>query len=843
MNSSNFRFTLDLHSVQSQYSIPVMLGDTGITWHISLTDGGVPYVINDGCLAKLSIKRPTGSHIEEFCEIKNNSIIEYPFSQNENTCAVEGLHYCDVTLYSLDGEKVGSPSFTMVVSEKVIKRDDIELTDDDYTAVEAMLTEEAQRQSAETERIAAEEQRISAETQRIADEEERGIAEFARETSEQRRESSEVYRVNNENDRVNAERERISNEAIRVQKDSERDSKIAQAEAASANAVEKSDFATAEVETFRKEIGSEELVMYKETVKAAVNDAVILSTQAHANSVYYKNQSDVLRNNLANLTAQVQGIGRSYVVRTFYELLDFLQSMHYVELKEDRNGDGVDETYNVYVSDLKTGDNILIVEEGVPDFWFERNSAITLDPYTYKTGTEHGLYARVNGETIGGVHILETDYTVIEGYATSASASAAVATEQANLARASALEAKHYEGLALEEEALAYEHMESAKASATEAKEAASIANEIVGASFANSLTGKAVGAVVRVDDISPVPHELDITVESKNLLNFADNFTIHNGILNSDGSISANFLNGYYVYPISKNMNDLFMANRGKHLTLSVEEIDKDKSLAFLIYGTRTNGASYQSCMGAAGSRSCTLQIATDFTEITKLELRLGRKGDPYDDTTTVYRNIQLELGNVATEYAPYVDVNATSVKVYGKNLANILENFDTSGSDLTTTKLISKSGFYCSCIPVLPNTTYTLSKASNEGGRFRWFFYDREPVVAETNSIGGAYYDSYAVKTLTTPANAKYMVVAWGEKLDNFQVELGAAATEYVPYVEVVTKVVENGKVKGAYSKYPCTTVIPAPNTVIDCTYNRDINKAFNELCNAIISLGGNV
>lgn len=180
MNSSKFRLTLDLHSVQSQYSIPVMVGDTYITLLISISDGGVPYTIADGCLAKLSIKRPSGSYLEEFCKITNNSIIEYPFKQNENTCAEAGIHFCDVTLYSPDGEELGTPSFIMVVSEKVVRRDDIDLSTDDYTAVNAMMAQEATRQAEETKRAEAEVARSDAEAERIKAEEARVEAENER---------------------------------------------------------------------------------------------------------------------------------------------------------------------------------------------------------------------------------------------------------------------------------------------------------------------------------------------------------------------------------------------------------------------------------------------------------------------------------------------------------------------------------------------------------------------------------------------------------------------------------------------------------------------------------------
>lgn len=137
MNSSIYRFTLDMHSAQSQVSIPVMLGDTGRTLRISLSDGGKPYTIAKGCLAKITIKRPTGTRLEEFCTIEKCTTIVYPFSAN--TCAVEGIHDCDVTLYGLDGAVITSPRFSMVVNERVVKSDDIVLTPNDITAVDAVL--------------------------------------------------------------------------------------------------------------------------------------------------------------------------------------------------------------------------------------------------------------------------------------------------------------------------------------------------------------------------------------------------------------------------------------------------------------------------------------------------------------------------------------------------------------------------------------------------------------------------------------------------------------------------------------------------------------------------------
>lgn len=145
MNSIKHRFTLDMHSSQSQVCIPARLGDTNRSLHINLSEGGTPYFIETGSLAKLTIYRPTGTHIEEFCNIKNNSTVVYRFSQNANTCAVEGIHECDLVLYGPDGELIASPRFSMLVSERVIRSDNIVLKDEDRTAIDALISDITQK--------------------------------------------------------------------------------------------------------------------------------------------------------------------------------------------------------------------------------------------------------------------------------------------------------------------------------------------------------------------------------------------------------------------------------------------------------------------------------------------------------------------------------------------------------------------------------------------------------------------------------------------------------------------------------------------------------------------------
>lgn len=197
MSYSKHRFSLEIQSAHSQIAIPVMLGDTGKSFYIALTDGGKPFTIPDGTLAVLSIHRPTGTHLQEFCTIENNTNIVYDFMQNKNTAAVEGIHNCELTLYGAEeGEVLSTSWFTMVVSARVVNSNDINITDDNRTAIDAMLAAEASRQVNEESRINAEASRVNAEAARV-------LAELARVAAENARANAEIVRENQCSEAVN----------------------------------------------------------------------------------------------------------------------------------------------------------------------------------------------------------------------------------------------------------------------------------------------------------------------------------------------------------------------------------------------------------------------------------------------------------------------------------------------------------------------------------------------------------------------------------------------------------------------------------------------------------------
>lgn len=163
MYYSNFRFPLDLHSMQSQVSIPVKYGDTAVRLQITLTDGGIPYVIKDGWRAVFSAKKADGTTLFNNCIIEKNSVIRYDFT--EHTATAEGIAKCEIILYGTDGEVLGAPRFILVVDPRAIGSEDI-ISQSERDAIDkvvllgdSIVEEEATRQSNEAERIRNEENR------------------------------------------------------------------------------------------------------------------------------------------------------------------------------------------------------------------------------------------------------------------------------------------------------------------------------------------------------------------------------------------------------------------------------------------------------------------------------------------------------------------------------------------------------------------------------------------------------------------------------------------------------------------------------------------------------------
>ena len=162
---SNYRFTLDIQKKNSQASIPVVYKDTGRHFYITLKDGGIPFAVPDECTVFIVINKPRGNPLVNSCIIEN-SIVHYEF--NDLTANQEGVHKCELRLYDSDKRLITSPSFTMIVDERVVYDDEI-ATKEDVKRLNALgvIASEGERQKAEAARVEAEEARAAAEAARV----------------------------------------------------------------------------------------------------------------------------------------------------------------------------------------------------------------------------------------------------------------------------------------------------------------------------------------------------------------------------------------------------------------------------------------------------------------------------------------------------------------------------------------------------------------------------------------------------------------------------------------------------------------------------------------------------
>lgn len=165
MNNSQYRFTLDLQKHQSQMSIAVFKNDTAIRLCISLTDGGKTYFIEDGCTAFLHGRRADEEPLIHRCMIKDNTEIIYDFEPTIS--CVEGIVKCNISLYGKDGKLITAPRFIVVVDERLVTDNDIDINGaSPISALDQILGLEEERAEAEKRRAEAELARVNAEIAR-----------------------------------------------------------------------------------------------------------------------------------------------------------------------------------------------------------------------------------------------------------------------------------------------------------------------------------------------------------------------------------------------------------------------------------------------------------------------------------------------------------------------------------------------------------------------------------------------------------------------------------------------------------------------------------------------------
>lgn len=363
---------------------------------------------------------------------------------------------------------------------------------------------------------------------------------------------------------------------------------------------------------------------------------------------------------------------------------------------------------------------------------------------------------------------------------------------------------------------------------------------------LANAVRGKLSGEIVTADDVSPIPAEMAVSVRGKNLSPTAQ-------ITVSGSHPWAN-----------KFTDDVIRLKKGKY-TISCDYSQ--------------SGTTTWVCMSVRDSAAPTVQLLSESSkeasgrlkksfEITEAERDIkivfySNLTAEIRDTECTFTNIQLEAGDAATEYTPYIPPETVTVRACGKNMIPKVENMPTTAG-LTYTKhddgsiTIDGTAAAESILYIITSSakiqglsgTYTLSVGAvlPDGCMVVTEHYDGSAWKGSLGRIMPGASSAALRPEGSTHNLAVYLKIASGTAISRLhifpQLEIGEAATEYEPYTGAKYPAAADGSVTGVLSVAPNMTLMTdTPGITIDCEYNRDTNKVIEKLVQAVEALGGSV
>jgi hypothetical protein len=187
---------------------------------------------------------------------------------------------------------------------------------------------------------------------------------------------------------------------------------------------------------------------------------------------------------------------------------------------------------------------------------------------------------------------------------------------------------------------------------------------------FANALKATASGEVVRVDDVSPLEHMARVKVSGKNLIDPAR--VRASGCAIVDGNITANVNNSYYADIVCPYLNDLIQNSEGKTITLSADTSNSEHKIAICIL--YTDKSVIQSSLSTSKT---SILLQHKGKTIQSVIVRPFADNSSYTDSSSVVKNLQLEFGDTATEYEPWIDPTTVTVTRYGADESDNAQTF----------------------------------------------------------------------------------------------------------------------------------------------------------------------
>lgn len=124
MNDSKYWISLGFQDTESSVSLRVKKGDTSRKVYISLTDGGMPYHISDGCYAAFTAEKPDGNIVYADCSIDECTIV-YDMNDTPHLTTATGVVNCEVRLYGPDDGLLTTSMFKILVDDTIYEDGDV----------------------------------------------------------------------------------------------------------------------------------------------------------------------------------------------------------------------------------------------------------------------------------------------------------------------------------------------------------------------------------------------------------------------------------------------------------------------------------------------------------------------------------------------------------------------------------------------------------------------------------------------------------------------------------------------------------------------------------------------
>ena len=383
---------------------------------------------------------------------------------------------------------------------------------------------------------------------------------------------------------------------------------------------------------------------------------------------------------------------------------------------------------------------------------------------------------------------------------------------------------------------------------------------------FANAIKGRLSGEIVRADDVSTVEHFPAVRVRSKNLFN-ADKIRPTGPFTNYAYITTA----GDGAVTIYSNATDNGYCSTG----LTLRDICPDIVAGKVYTLSGTTEAAERPWMYFLGA-NVTVVYGRSFTATEDMlasnVVLYGFNGKESGAGSCTISNIQIEEGETATNYAPYIAPETVKLTRCGKNMfdclsaAKVLGNGTVTSRTASTMVVTGPTQTWQACCFALPDSlaghaiavsgSWGINGSSKGGLRVQWvnnMGTTLGNIIAITTTSGVPAYGVVPAK----PEGAAYLCLFVYSNTDgipaasdaitysSIQVEAGDVATDFETYKTLQTFTpLEDGSVPGVTSLAPTMSLLTdTAGVTITAEYNRDTNQVVQKLIAAITAMGGTV